>query len=216
MSIEINRSIHRKYCLAQERYLIDGDLDLILRRPVPRLKHLYRLKVYCMENRLLSEFAAVAIGTECATDIGWHDMALRLSFRALMEAPVQKLLPLFIVYSVVQKLGLTIETVGYPVQRLLKVPSDPETLSGHLVRKRMRELISGIQFRTSATKYGRMRDPIWNGVAAHAGRLGSFLLFVREGLHPATCSPEVAQGSQFCRIPREAQSSLGPALRTDD
>ena len=46
-------------------YIIDADQDLILGRPAPRLKNLYRLKVYCSENLLLSEHAIVTIATEC-------------------------------------------------------------------------------------------------------------------------------------------------------
>jgi hypothetical protein len=34
-------------------YVIDGDLDLIMGRSKPRLKHLYRFRAYCVENLLI-------------------------------------------------------------------------------------------------------------------------------------------------------------------
>jgi hypothetical protein len=48
-------------------YIIDGDIDLLLGRPAPRLRGLYRLKVYCSENLLLSEHALVTLVTEGRT-----------------------------------------------------------------------------------------------------------------------------------------------------
>jgi len=155
--------------------LIDGDLDLILKLPAPRLKHFYRLKVYCAENLLMSEFAAVTIGRESATDVAWHDMALQLSFRRLVETSTRKLMPLFVVYSIVYALGLTVDTVSYPVQRLLKVPHDPVTLSGYLIRTRMKGLIRMIQSIISMKKYQRKRKSILAKLAKRAGHHGGLM-----------------------------------------
>lgn len=156
-------------------YLIDGDLDLILKRPKPRLKHLYRLNVYCAENLLLSEFAAITIGTESATNVRWHDMALQLSLMSLIETSVRKLMPLFVVYSIVHKLGLAVETVSYPVQRLLKVQNDSTTLSGHLIRQRMHDLIRTIQVHVPPGRYHRLRASITTKLSNRTGHLGGLL-----------------------------------------
>ncbi|RYZ85595.1 MAG: DUF4435 domain-containing protein, partial [Proteobacteria bacterium] len=43
-------------------YIIDGDFDLLLGRPKPRLKHLYRLRAYCFENLVISQESAVYVG----------------------------------------------------------------------------------------------------------------------------------------------------------
>lgn len=156
-------------------YLIDGDLDLMLKRPRPRLRHLYRLNVYCAENLLLSEFAAITIGTESATNVQWHDMALQLSLKKLMESSVRKLMPLFVVYSIVHEFGLTIDTVSYPVQRLLKVAHDATTLSGLLIRQRMRDLIRAIQAHVSPYQYLRKKASIAARLAKSTSHPGGLI-----------------------------------------
>lgn len=146
-------------------YIIDADQDLIRGRPAPRLRHLYRLKVYCAENLLLSEGALVTLATECQTSATWPDMALALALRPLLERSVELLMPLFIVYAVVSELGLSIETIGYPVYRLLDQPGDPSTLSENRIRSRAFSLIREIRSKVSARRYRTVRNGILRRVA---------------------------------------------------
>ena len=71
-------------------YIIDGDQDALLGLAKPRLKHLYRLSVYCAENLLLSEHAIVTVATESATNATWSDMALALSIKTLLDKAVKQ------------------------------------------------------------------------------------------------------------------------------
>jgi Protein of unknown function (DUF4435) len=139
-------------------YVMDADQDLILGRLAPRLKHLYRLRVYCSENLLLSESAAILIGTECRTSRTWHDMAVDLSLRKLIEESIRILLPLFVAYAVVYELGLNIETTSFPIQRLLKDPNDPTTLSKRLVENRIRSITKEIRSLVALSEYRRVRN----------------------------------------------------------
>ena len=141
-------------------FLIDGDLDLILGTPTPALNHLYRLQVYCSENLLLSESAAINIATEYQIDSRWHDLAVQLSIRTLMERSVRILFPLFLVYAAATTLGVSIVTTDYPVQRLLEDKTDPFKLSATLVRRRMAEVISAICASSSRGQYRRTRSSI--------------------------------------------------------
>jgi hypothetical protein len=84
-------------------------------------------------------------------------------------------MPLFVVYSIVYALGLTVDTVSYPVQRLLKVPHDPVTLSGYLIRTRMKGLIRMIQSIISMKKYQRKRKSILAKLAKRAGHHGGLM-----------------------------------------
>jgi hypothetical protein len=156
-------------------YLIDGDLDLILGRPAPRLKHLYRLTVYCTENLLMSENAVVTIGTESSTNLGWHDMALRLSFKSMIEHSIKKLAPLFITYAITHKIGLNIDTTSYPIQRFLKIQHEPSSLSGCLIRSRMNVLIREIQRHVTAKNYRHIRNVINEKARRFPDRFGSFI-----------------------------------------
>lgn len=141
-------------------YIIDADHDLICGRPAPKLKHLYRLQVYCSENLLLSENALIAIGTECEPQTPWSDLAIRLALRPLLERSVRLLLPLFVVYAVVHQLRLPIETVDYSVHRLLATPGDPLTLSETLIRTRILSLLRAIRSQVTGKKYRAARNEI--------------------------------------------------------
>lgn len=147
-------------------YLIDGDQDLILGRPSPRLKHLYRLPVYCSENLLLSEDALVTIGTECATNRSWPDMALDLAIQPLLARSVKMLLPLFVLYAIATTLRLGIETVNYSVHRLLSTPGDPTSLSESLVRSRMIAILRQIRQHASARQYRSARTAVLHRLKA--------------------------------------------------
>lgn len=134
-------------------YLVDGDLDLISGLPKPRLRHLHRLQVYCSENLLLSEEAVVAVAMQ--RDASVPDFILRGNLRAsqLLTHCVELLLPLFVVYGVVRRLGLGIPTVSFTVRRLLEDPHDPWSLSRRLIRARIREVIKQIYADVSVRRY---------------------------------------------------------------
>jgi hypothetical protein len=141
-------------------YIIDGDQDLILGRPAPRLRHFYRLSVYCSENLLLSEHAFVTLATEGKTSTTWPDMAIAMALRPLLDNAVSILVPLFIVYGVVLELGLGLETVGYPVYRLLENPANLNTLSQERVRARILSIIRHVRAQVPAPKYRSVRNSI--------------------------------------------------------
>jgi hypothetical protein len=141
-------------------YIIDADQDLMLGIPAPRLKHLYRLSAYCSENLLLSEHAAITLATEAKTNVAWPDMAISLALRPLLDQAVNTLAPLFVLYGIVQKLGLGLETVKYSVYRLLGDPSDPRTLSETLVRVRILSIIRQIRSHVPSRRYRSIRNTI--------------------------------------------------------
>jgi len=145
---------------------MDADQDLILGRPAPRLNHFYRLNVYCSENLLLSEQAIVTVATECDPNKPWHQMAIDLAFRALIENSVRILSPLFVIYAVVYELGLTIATIQFSVHRLLERANDPLSLSPRLVRDRVKFLIRQICSQVSTADYRRARSAATAGLRA--------------------------------------------------
>jgi len=141
-------------------YIIDADQDLLLGEPKPRLKHLYRLSVYCAENLLLSEHAIVTIATESASSTSWADMAIALSIRSLLQGSVEILMILFVAYAVVRKCNLTIETVKFPVQRLLVQQHDAQSLSRSLILGRVRSILRTARAQVSRSRYRKLRRPI--------------------------------------------------------
>ena len=141
-------------------YIIDADQDLILGRPPPRLKHLYRLQVYCSENLLLSENAVITLATECQPSATSPDLARDIALRPLLDRAIQILLPLFVVYAVVEELELGIETVKHSIYRLLDDPTDPRSLSERRVRCRILTVIREIRKQVPAKRYRATRDVV--------------------------------------------------------
>jgi hypothetical protein len=141
-------------------YIIDADQDLVRGKAGPKLKHLYRLSVYCSENLLLSEHAAVTLATECMTNATWPDMAVTIALRPLLDRAIRILVPLFVVYATVRELNLGIETVSCPVQRLLDDINDPNSLSERRVRARILAIIRAIRSQASAARYRSVRNSI--------------------------------------------------------
>jgi hypothetical protein len=145
---------------------MDADQDLILGRPAPQLNHFHRLNVYCAENLLLSEHAIVTIATECDSNKPWHQMAIDLAFRVLIEHSLTVLSPLFVTYAIVYELGLTIDTVSFSVHRLLETPNNPLSLSPRLIKNRVRGLIRQIRSQVSHADYRRARSAATSGLRA--------------------------------------------------
>ena len=146
-------------------YIIDADQDLLRGRRAPSLKHLYRLQVYCSENLLMSERAIVTLGTESMTSTTWPDMAVLLNLRVVLEAGVEKLFGLCVLYAVIADLGLPIQTVGYSVIRLLDDANDPSTLSETKIRRRILSLLREISRFVAAKRYKAARNVILRRVS---------------------------------------------------
>jgi hypothetical protein len=99
-------------------YIIDGDLDLLLGRRKPKLRHLYRLRAYCVENLILTEEAVLHVCMMSMTNMKPQDLALRLDFHAWLEDIERKLTGLFHVYAVAHEADSSIATVSFPVKTL--------------------------------------------------------------------------------------------------
>lgn len=99
-------------------YIIDADLDLIKGRPKPRLKHLYRLRSYCIENYLLSEEAILSVATALDTNMTLEQAKIELDYNGWLEANSELLGKLFVCYASANHLSERHQTIGYSVVRL--------------------------------------------------------------------------------------------------
>ncbi|MBL3598161.1 DUF4435 domain-containing protein, partial [Rhodovulum sulfidophilum] len=61
-------------------YIIDADLDLLMGRPKPRLRHLYRLRAYCVENYLIQEDAFLEAAQIIDPNISKEDARTLMDF----------------------------------------------------------------------------------------------------------------------------------------
>lgn len=108
-------------------YIIDADLDLLKGRRKPNLKHLYRLRAYCIENYLLQEDALVKVAQVLNPDISEHDARNTLAFSDWKQRNAEPFRKLFIGYATVHTIDDQHQTVGYWIGHLaLPSPSDDE------------------------------------------------------------------------------------------
>lgn len=103
-------------------YIIDADLDLLKGVRKPNLRHLYRLRSYCLENYLLNEPALVDVATLLDVDASPAEAKTRLGFSEWVEMNNGLLTKLFVCYATSHQLAKQHQTIGYKVVRLAQKP----------------------------------------------------------------------------------------------
>ena len=103
-------------------YVIDGDFDILFKDPKPRLRHLYRLRAYCIENYFLNQRALLYVTTVADPRCSEQDARTRVAFDEWLKTNEALLLALFVCYGIVQRTDGSIQTVSFSVHRLLKDP----------------------------------------------------------------------------------------------
>lgn len=101
-------------------YIIDADFDLLNGKAKPNLKHLYRLRRYCVENYLISQEALA----EVLISLNPKKPDLAVKFATEIDDWIDKnefsLQSLFTAYAVSEYLSLGIQTVKYSCHRLFR------------------------------------------------------------------------------------------------
>lgn len=147
-------------------YIIDGDLDLLQGRRKPRLKHLYRLKAYCIENLLISESSLILIGCESAPKMTEAKVKAAVNFADIEEDVRRMLGALFVVYAAANRLCPEIPTVSYPVHRLIRRVNNQSELDRELVVARIREVVKAVLGEMEMREYIGCRKKISKRAAA--------------------------------------------------
>ena len=118
-------------------YIVDGDLDVICGRSKPRLKHLYRLRSYCVENYLLDEESFISAVMVLDPRVEEISARRTIDFVGWFERNRLMLSCLFVCYAVTYELMREQETVGYSVYKLLESTEDSFDLSERKVVARV-------------------------------------------------------------------------------
>ncbi|WP_108483951.1 DUF4435 domain-containing protein [Oceaniglobus ichthyenteri] len=101
-------------------YIIDADIDILLGRSKPRLKHLYRLRSYCIENYLIQEKALIDLACILDPEVDELTAVHRLDFEAWIQSISGELEGLFVCYGTSLNLGGGDRTIRYHVANLTK------------------------------------------------------------------------------------------------
>jgi hypothetical protein len=110
-------------------YIIDGDLDLLQGKSKPNLKHLYRLRAYCVENYLLGEEALIEVATIFDGKVDEIAAKSKLDYTTWSNNNSPLIEKLFVAYAVSDfVLSTKIETVGFDMSRIVKKHPHNDTL----------------------------------------------------------------------------------------
>jgi hypothetical protein len=123
-------------------YVIDGDFAILLGKEAPKLRHLYQLRVYCSENLVFTETAALEVAFESLTNTPRDQVETIVQFSQFLNDIIQKLTPLLVIYIAVRILNPSIQTTGFNVTQLLLQKSGSPELSKRKVKQRVTDIES--------------------------------------------------------------------------
>jgi hypothetical protein len=100
-------------------YIVDGDFDYLTGKRLPRLKHLYRLKAYCVENLLCHPVCVTSVCCDYDTSVNAENAWQQIEYERLIGRHQLLLRSLYVVYATAQELNVGVETVKYSVYKLM-------------------------------------------------------------------------------------------------
>ncbi len=151
-------------------YIIDSDLDLLRGIPKPKLRHLYRLRAYCVENYLIEPRAIVSAITVIKPDIVEEQVFHSLNLDAWLLRNEQLLAALFICYAVTFELASANDTISYSVHRLINKKNRNGDLCGSMVYSRIITL-----YRSVRQQRGKEETrAVYNRIRARADKIGVY------------------------------------------
>ena len=149
-------------------YIIDGDLDLLQGRRKPKLRHLYRLRSYSIENYLLDENAIISAVMTLNPKASENTVRREVDFLRWVERNRPVLSSLFVCYAVTNELRHEEQTIRFPVYRMFIYNDDGCNLSGSKVTSRIFSLYRSVR-RQCSSQVARMA---FNRVRGNADKLG--------------------------------------------
>jgi Protein of unknown function (DUF4435) len=122
-------------------YIIDADFDLLTRKLKPKLRHLYRLRTYCIENVLLHPKCIAGVCADYDPSISISNIVSKLEYDKMIGMHEELLRSLFIVYAASQEVGAGIETVSFSVYKLLSKKGGLDEFDQAKIRFRIKDVI---------------------------------------------------------------------------
>lgn len=143
-------------------YIIDGDFDFLAGTAKPRLKFLYRLSAYCVENLLINNQSIVEVGTCARPDMTEADISVRFGFRDWADEIRKAFEPLFVMYAVCRQLCPEVPTISFPVQKLICETRDGPCVSRRKVWRRLFEIARTVRHRCGLSLLRARRQEVAN------------------------------------------------------
>ena len=122
-------------------YIIDGDFDFLLGRPKPRLRHLYRIRGYCIENILLRPESMLEVGVDARPMCTKEDIENLMDYPSFLGDHEAKLTTLFIAYATAHKVAPNLKTTSYSVMKLTTQVGGCPTLNANKIDHRIMQIV---------------------------------------------------------------------------
>ena len=147
-------------------YIIDGDFDFLLGRPKARLKHLYRIRAYCIENILLHPESVFEVGVDSRPMSTKQDIANLVDYPSLIGVHEAKLRSLFIVYATAYQVASNVKTTSYPVMKLTTAIVGSASLNAQKLGRRIMQVVREACQLASVQTFSSVRRKIQQRAAA--------------------------------------------------
>lgn len=141
-------------------YVLDGDFNPLLGKRGPRLKYLYTLDAYDIENLIIHEGAIIKIGMLSRSNDTENKIAQDFDFQNWLHEAIIAFKPLFVVYAAAHHLIPSVPTVSYPVQSLCEDSCSGISPNPLKIRKRTCAILKEIFSRGKRQDYLAVRRAI--------------------------------------------------------
>ena len=198
-------------------YIIDADFDILLGTSKPRLKYLYRLWAYCLENYLLNEKQFCGVVMTLKRRLKERDVFGMYSYNSWIEQNKGILEQIFICYALVFKFYREIETISFDVNRLRRKGVQEFEFDEIKVRARVAQL-----YRRLLEKYNKddirpsyymIRDNIRRRGVSTCVSGKSYLMPVVHQIFTRRFGVRIARESFCGMLAREVSAELDPYLK---
>lgn len=121
-------------------YIIDSDFDILLGKKKEKLRHLYRLRAYCVENILLNDKAIIELCMESDMEVRIFDAIDRFPVSNIIQGAADRLRYLFCMYAAVLRLAPSVPTVSRGFRGLILQDGKSVEFSSIKIQRLMRQV----------------------------------------------------------------------------
>lgn len=141
-------------------YIIDGDFDHVRGVRKPRLKRLYRIRAYCIENVLLKKKSILDIAMDASGVADQQELEQRLDIDARLFGHEGVLRDLFYTYAASNACCPSVKTVGLVVNGMLGTFAGAPGLDPRKVRSRIASVIVSVRAQGRARAFVEERHKV--------------------------------------------------------
>lgn len=141
-------------------YIIDGDFDFLRGIGKSKLRFLYRIRAYCMENLLISDDSLSEIAIDGGATVSGHGAGGAFNLQAALGGAESALRILFSIYATAYELGSGIKTVRHGVRSFFDSTSGDIRISRQKVIARCKDVLRALCREKSVASVRRTRKMI--------------------------------------------------------